>query len=143
MTQERSIVFKTWFKRHHMKVWMVCSGVLLLVMNTCILKDALGIPCPGCGLTRSTLALLMLDLERSWHFHPLTVLVWALISYSGWVWWKKPSHHTVMLRLWGAMGVLLFVVWCVRLFTHSHPDGIHLEEGRILGPMIKLLKINP
>ena len=41
----------------------------------CPMAGSLGIPCPGCGLTRATLALLRGDVRQALHFHPL---VWVL-----------------------------------------------------------------
>jgi hypothetical protein len=41
----------------------------------CPLASTLGIPCPGCGLTRATLSLLHGDVRTALRFHPL---VWLL-----------------------------------------------------------------
>ena len=41
----------------------------------CPMAGTFGIPCPGCGLTRATLALLRGDVHAALHFHPL---VWLL-----------------------------------------------------------------
>jgi hypothetical protein len=39
----------------------------------CIFKDLTGIPCPGCGLARSTVAAMHGDLEASVAFHRLGI----------------------------------------------------------------------
>jgi hypothetical protein len=41
----------------------------------CPVAGTFGVPCPGCGLTRATLALLRGDVRAAFHFHPL---VWLL-----------------------------------------------------------------
>jgi hypothetical protein len=41
----------------------------------CPVAGMLGVPCPGCGLTRATLALLRGDMRAALRFHPL---VWLL-----------------------------------------------------------------
>jgi hypothetical protein len=41
----------------------------------CPMAGTFGVPCPGCGLTRATLALLRGDIHAALHFHPL---VWLL-----------------------------------------------------------------
>jgi hypothetical protein len=41
----------------------------------CPMASSFGVPCPGCGLTRATLALLRGDFAEALHFHPL---VWLL-----------------------------------------------------------------
>jgi hypothetical protein len=44
----------------------------------CPMASTLGVPCPGCGLTRATLALLRGDFSSSWHLHPLAWLLTPL-----------------------------------------------------------------
>jgi len=41
----------------------------------CPLASSFGVPCPGCGLTRATLALLHGDVRAALHFHPLVFLL--------------------------------------------------------------------
>jgi hypothetical protein len=41
----------------------------------CPLAGIFGIPCPGCGLTRATLAALRGDIATALHFHPLVFWV--------------------------------------------------------------------
>jgi len=50
----------------------------------CPLASSFGIPCPGCGLTRATLALLHGDVQAALHFHPLVfVLAPLFIGFVG------------------------------------------------------------
>jgi len=55
------------------------AGVFALAVHVdfplCPLASTFGIPCPGCGLTRATLALLRGDIHAALRFHPL---VWLL-----------------------------------------------------------------
>lgn len=46
----------------------------------CPLAGSFGIPCPGCGLTRATLALLHGDVRGALHLHPLVILVAPLVG---------------------------------------------------------------
>ena len=40
-----------------------------------------GLPCPGCGLSRATLAMLRLDVAAMWHFHPLAPVLVPLVGW--------------------------------------------------------------
>jgi len=97
----------------------------------CPFKVMTGLPCPGCGLTRATVALLHGDLSTSLHFHPLAgpmvlaMLAVAFIDVAFW-WRSLRSGHVpraqsyVIERTmqtpapWIAIGVLT-LVWLVRL----------------------------
>ena len=63
----------------------VFAGIVLLRLPFCPLASVLGVPCPGCGLTRATLALLHGDLKHALELHPLVLVlaplfIWALSS---------------------------------------------------------------
>lgn len=45
----------------------------------CVSKSALGIDCPGCGLTRGVLAASRLQLSDSVRFHPLAWIILILV----------------------------------------------------------------
>jgi len=63
------------------------GGVALAVhvdFPLCPLAGTFGIPCPGCGLTRATLALMHGDVHAALHFHPLVWLLSPLfIAFTG------------------------------------------------------------
>jgi hypothetical protein len=46
----------------------------------CPMATLLGIPCPGCGLTRATLALLHGDVRRALALHPLVLVLAPLFA---------------------------------------------------------------
>ena len=47
----------------------------------CATAGIFGIPCPGCGLTRATLAALQGDWATAWHLYPLFPLVAPIYIY--------------------------------------------------------------
>ena len=57
-------------------------GVLLLFSNVplCPFAAMTGQPCPGCGLTRATRALLGGDFATSLRFHPLGALIAPIVT---------------------------------------------------------------
>lgn len=91
------------------------------------MAGVLGIPCPGCGLTRATLALLRGDVALAYHFHPLVfVLSPVYIGALGMAAWdfvsgpspkRKPridvtSGRVTLFAI--ALLVLVFGVWGAR-----------------------------
>jgi len=47
----------------------------------CTFKAQTGISCPGCGLTRSFVALARGDLSTAWRFNPVGLLLFGLLLY--------------------------------------------------------------
>ena len=47
----------------------------------CYWKKTLGMPCPGCGLTRCFISLAHGDLTAAWHFNPAGILLFAATAF--------------------------------------------------------------
>jgi len=94
----------------------------------CPIAGSLGVPCPGCGLTRATLALLHGDWQSALRFHPL---VWLLlpvfvgfVGIASWEMLRDSSGARAARRFnWTGRGtttvalallVLTFGVWLAR-----------------------------
>jgi hypothetical protein len=60
------------------------AGAFALAVHSdfplCPLAGGFDIPCPGCGLTRATLALLHGDVRAALRFHPLVLLIAPLVA---------------------------------------------------------------
>jgi hypothetical protein len=48
--------------------------------GTCIFNRATGLPCPGCGLTRSIVSAVHGDMKTSFKYHRMGILVLSYIS---------------------------------------------------------------
>jgi hypothetical protein len=80
---------------------LALGGLFALIVITrlplCPMAGVLGVPCPGCGLTRATLALCRGDLRQALHLHPLVPLIapifmWAVASAAlGYVRGPRPT----------------------------------------------------
>src|SRR4051812_17128000 len=53
----------------------LCALIVAIRLPFCPMAAVLGVPCPGCGLSRATLALLQGDVRQALHFHPLVFLI--------------------------------------------------------------------
>ena len=75
-----------WLDKHC--IFAAWAGLLLALLTpphgngftVCWLKSSTGIPCPGCGLTRSLSCGMRGMFTESWHYHPMGFLVLALFA---------------------------------------------------------------
>lgn len=92
---------------------MVCGILILVCGGVCPISRIWGFPCPGCGLTRSILLLLIGRWQQSWQMQPFG-MIWVVFLLAAGVeryligrngLWKK----VVLIFLLAAM--LGFYVW--------------------------------
>ena len=58
------------------KLWVSAAilagvGLLYILQISCPIRALLGIPCPGCGMTRALLCLLRLDFAAAFSYHKM------------------------------------------------------------------------
>ena len=114
----------------------VAAAVALAPMGgECGFRHLLGAPCPGCGMTRSLVALCRGDAAASWRFHPLgpplaaaALLAIGLAVHEGFT--GRPTFRLPAAR-WGAGAALVLLVlgaavWVARVVVHPEwsPDPI-------------------
>ncbi len=105
----------------------VFVALFALRVRVCPFAIVTGHPCPGCGLTRATVALLQGHLAEALHLHPLSVVVSPLFAgmfaYNALVYVREgrwAAAEGVQGR-WVSAGalvlmVLLVGVWIARFF---------------------------
>lgn len=121
---------------------MAGLGVLAVFdVPFCPTKHLFGVPCPGCGLTRATVALASLDLTTSLAMHPLALVVTPLMAWVllrillvgvGVLAADSPDPLTrVPSWAWATLLAVLLGVWIARLFggLGGHPDPIDPARG--------------
>jgi Protein of unknown function (DUF2752) len=96
----------------------------------CPIRHGLGIPCPGCGITRAILALLQGDWSRAIAIHafaPLALLTLIFIAAGA----ILPQRQKSRLSIWTAqlekrtgislvLTLLLIIYWLIRLIFFNH-----------------------
>lgn len=98
-------------------VLVVVLAATLLGKGICYFKNITGIPCPGCGMTRSFLYILKGEFGQAWNLQPFAYgwIVFAVIFFvDRYVLRKKETLWRVALILL-CCGMLVFYVY--RLFT--------------------------
>lgn len=95
----------------------------------CLFYRFTGIPCPGCGLTRSIAHLAHGDFALSWRLHPLGGLLF-LQSFLAWSLWgvrfARPAVPPFLterrIALWATgNAAALLVVWLARMARGTLP----------------------
>lgn len=96
-------------------------------LSLCLTRQALGLPCPGCGMTRALAYLASGELVQALRFHPLAPLV-AADAVAGWALWGlvayglAPPPPARAVRLVLAAQLALFVaLWLGRLASGTAP----------------------
>lgn len=98
------------------KARVTIPGTDILVPEMCMMKVMAGIPCAGCGLTRSFIALGHGDWQASWQYHPAGMFLFSLIAlqipYRLVQLWRIRTNRSELS--WGkGMIVALVVVACL------------------------------
>lgn len=91
------------------------GGTIAGLPSICAFSNLTGIPCPGCGLTRSFVCFAHGHFLDAFHWHPLGPLLFsgALLYLVGTTLkWKWPSEKFVLAGL----AVVLLIFWGLRLY---------------------------
>lgn len=95
--------------------------------GVCIFRRCTGGYCPGCGMTRAARHLTRGDVGAAWHDHPIVVLVAAqgVVGAVLFVGIRRLRARLLSVRTVAIVaavnGVLLMVIWVVRLADGSIP----------------------
>ena len=107
-----------------LRKFLVIHGIVLisipffLFVYKCPVHYFLHIPCPGCGITRAYIAILSLDWQAAFRYHPLFFMVLPILLYI-------PHRGILRKRLTDKMETIIFIitvilfigVYILRLFT--------------------------
>ena len=120
-------------RRRFERVWralpLAVVSVVVLAAWRCPVAELLGVPCPGCGLTRAALALAVGDLAGAVRIHPLSLV---LIAFGAWLGWRelaldagrrgplgrprRSGSEPLVAALAGGLVALTVIVWIARFF---------------------------
>ena len=78
---------------------------------TCVFIEFLGIPCPGCGMTRAFLSLLTLDFYQAVKYNVLIFFMPYIFMYI-FCDFKHKAHNAVLLGI----AVVAMVNWIIKIF---------------------------
>ena len=101
-------------------------GMSIPLPELCMTKTVLGIPCPGCGMTRGFISIAHGQWTRAWAFNPVSFLVFALVV--GQIPWRFVQVMRILKKQTElnanvffvpvlVMVVLLFAQWLIKMVT--------------------------
>lgn len=131
--------FNRLFKKEHIKTFGILAAigaVSILVgfitdRSICLFYNTTGIPCPGCGMTRSYLHLFKGRLAEAFHFHPL----FALVVFLPFLITTDKKRY-----LYSAVFVLI-AVWIIRLkLYYPNVEPMVYMEDNLIAFVKSLLK---
>lgn len=103
---------------------------IIFFLYKCPFWYILGVPCPGCGMTRAFKSVLMLDFERAFSYHPLWPMV--ILLFIGWIldFFKviQVKYETKQKILFIAC-LLLVLVYILRFIYGSEIVCIDIQKG--------------
>jgi len=108
---------------------------------SCLVKSIIGIPCPGCGLTRATLAFLRFDFKAAFSYHPLFWLATPFLILA--LYGKKPLFNSkkIEITIYIVVGLLFIGVYIYRMLTvFPNTEPMTLNNNSALFTIIKIIK---
>ncbi len=93
------------------------DGTILGLPSLCPFHNVTGVPCPGCGLTRSFVCLAHGQIAAAFEFHPLGPLLFAGAVASVFFAFWTPPNLSYRAQKWAlALGATLIAAsWTLRL----------------------------
>jgi hypothetical protein len=88
--------------------------------SVCPAAGILGVPCPSCGLSRASMALLRGDWRRAHAIHPLVVPVLVFLATASVVTWgelgwsRRPWLRVLLSALGVALVIGMTLLWAAR-----------------------------
>lgn len=96
---------------------LLVLGLLFYFDTTlCPTAGLLGVPCPSCGLTRATAALIHCQPGQAYALHPAVFMVWPYLSIAGFYWLRSggATQRQRVVVLGFAVLVALVLLWGAR-----------------------------
>lgn len=131
----------------HAALWIGLGAFFLLAWQvtgtSCTFQSTIGLPCPGCGLTRALLAALHGNFQEALRLHPLfwlaplvilAILVMLAIA-------PDQLSNPKLNRVWLGLALLFMVVYLVRMiFYFPDQEPLTWNDQAILPRLWRLIR---
>lgn len=101
-------------------------SIFILLFNTkCIFKSIIGVPCPGCGLTRAWISFIKGNISEAFYWHPLFLMIPALailiLLYFKGSFIKYRRYILIAIVTIVGLYIIVYIVRMVILFPSVEP----------------------
>ncbi len=99
----------------------------------CPMVIVTGLPCPGCGITRSLCYLLTGQVAESIHMHPMGIVVACFFLYVAWNRYIIGRNPKKIMLLITVLAILLLITYLVRMYLYFPNRAPYVyKEGNVL-----------
>ena len=116
-------------KKELLGIGIVLFLLIFVVGYYCPIYWILGIPCPGCGMTRSLIAFVQGNFTKSFHFHALLIPSAIL----GLIYLFLKEHRNKVIITWCTLMIIYYLYRMICL-------PIEYNWNSLLGNLIQILK---
>ena len=135
------------FKKH----WIVITLYLLVIMgfnyiygSVCFSTIMLGIPCPGCGITRATKLMLTWHFKESFQMHPLLPLVIiGVVSYP--IIRKTLKNYILFVKIYVAICIVIFIgfyIYRMKMYYPNIQPMVYYKDNYLYKMMVFLQNLS-
>lgn len=124
-------------------VILILAFSFILAFNIkCIIRTLIGIPCPGCGMTRAWIEAINLNFYEAFKFHPLfllaPILIILIIIRGG----ESIDKYTKYIDISIVIIVVLFLgVYAFRMYMYFPNDvPMNINKESVLFKVVNLIK---
>lgn len=110
--------------------WVIVGIIVLLVAlkaifgEVCPMVIITGFPCPGCGITRATISLLMGRFTDAVKYNP-SIFLWVIAGIyfciQRYIRGRKVKHFNAVLGVVGAICIIIYVIRMILYFPNVVP----------------------
>lgn len=110
-----------------------------LSVKICPFELILGIPCPGCGMSRALFYAITLDFKKAFAMHPLFILAIAVFLLYTYLYLFKNKNIFLYKKAMYPLAAVLIITYIIRMimfFPNTSP--MEFNEKSIVGLIIKI-----
>ncbi|CUQ32213.1 hypothetical protein BH721_11745 [Clostridium baratii] len=122
---------------------LILGFAIILAFNIkCIIRTLIGIPCPGCGMTRAWIEAINFNFYEAFKFHPLFLLAPILIILIIIRGKESTDKYTKYIDISIVAIIILFLgVYVFRMYRYFPSDiPMNINRESILFRIINLIK---